>query len=183
MDGSLRQFYIAAAAALATAAAQPAAAAVVNVGPSGFELKQVVHIAAPADKVYAALIQPRLWWDSDHTFSGSAANLSLDARAGGCFCETLPNGGSVQHQVVVNATPGQSLVMRGALGPFQARGVDGALAFELKPAGDGVDLTMTNDLGGYMSEGFAVWAPRADAMLSQQMTRLKAYVETGKAGG
>jgi len=170
------------AAALALLLAGPATAAVVNAGPSGFELKQTVHIAASADKVYAALIQPKLWWSSDHTFSQNAANLSLDARAGGCFCEALPNGGSVQHEVVVQAAPGEALVMRGALGPFQARGVDGALAFRLAPAAGGTDLTMTNDLGGYMSEGFADWAPRADDMLAGQMARLKAYVETGKPG-
>ena len=168
--------------ALALIVGAPAKAAVVDVGPSGFELKQVIHIAAPADKVYAALIQPKLWWDSDHTFSGSAANLTLDARAGGCFCEVLPGGGAVQHEEVVMAAPGEALVMRGALGPFQRRGVDGALAFDLKPTASGVDLTMTNDLGGFMSEGFAGWAPKADAMLAQQMARLKAYVETGKAG-
>jgi len=163
--------------------ASPTYAAVVSVGPSGFELKQTVHIAASPDKVYAALIQPKLWWDSGHTFSGSAANLIIDARAGGCFCEALPNGGSVQHEVVVDADPGQALVMRGALGPFQDRGVDGALAFRLTPAGGGTDLVMTNDLGGYMSEGLADWAPRADAMLADQMARLKAYIETGKPGG
>jgi uncharacterized protein YndB with AHSA1/START domain len=168
--------------ALSLALTVPASAAVVNVGPSGFELKQTVHIAASPDQVYAALIQPKLWWDSDHTFSGSAANLTLDARAGGCFCEALPKGGSVRHLTVVQAAPGEALVMRGALGPFQARGADGALSFKLQPSAGGVDLTLTNDLGGYMSEGFAVWAPRADAMLAQQMGRLKREVETGKPG-
>jgi len=176
--------FLAAAALAAALEGPPAGAAVVNVAPGGFEIKQIVHIAASPAKAYAALVEPKLWWDSGHTFSGSAANLSLDARAGGCFCETLANGGSVQHEVVVRAEPGQALVMRGALGPFQGRGVDGALSFDLKPsAGGGVDLTMTNDLGGYMSEGMAVWAPRADAMLAGQMARLKAYLETGKPDG
>jgi hypothetical protein len=159
--------------------AAPAAAEVAHVSPSGFELKQVVHIKASAQATYAALIQPSHWWSSQHTYSGSAANLTLDPRAGGCFCEALPNGGQVRHETVVMAAPGEALVMRGALGPFMERGVDGALAFHIKAAGDGVDLTMTNDLGGYMSEGFADWAPRADAMLSEQMSRLKLYLETG----
>jgi hypothetical protein len=57
--------------------------------------------------------------------------------------------------------------------------VDGVLAFNLVAAGDGVDLTMTNDLGGYMSEGMDGWAPKADAMLADQLARLKRYVETG----
>jgi len=159
-----------------------AGAAVVHAAPGGFELKQVVHISAPATRVYAALIQPAKWWNSQHTYSGNAANLSLDARPGGCFCEALPNGGAVQHLVVVNVQPNEALELRGALGPFHARGVDGVLAFELTPAGDGVDLTMTNDLGGYMSEGMDSWAPKADGMLAEQLARLKRYVETGAPG-
>lgn len=155
---------------------------VVNATAGGFELKRTVHIAVPADRAYAALVQPKLWWDSTHTFSGSAANLSIDPHAGGCFCEAMPNGGSVQHLTVAAALPGQELTLRGAMGPFQGRGVDGALDFSLKPAGDGVDLTMTNDMGGYMSEGMAAWAPRADAMLAGQLARLKRYLETGSPG-
>ncbi len=164
---------------LALMLAAPVSAAVTSASPSGFELKQVVHIAASPARVYAALIQPAKWWDSGHTYSHNAANLSLDAHPGGCFCEALPNGGFVQHLSVVFAAPGQSLELRGALGPFHARGVDGVLAFNIAPAGDGVDLTMTNDLGGYMSEGMEQWAPRADTMLAGQIARLKHYVETG----
>jgi len=163
----------------ATSLAGGAAAAVVHANPSGFEIKQVVHIAAPPARVWAALIRPANWWSSHHTYSGSAANLSLDPRPGGCFCEALPNGGGVQHLVVVTVQPNAEIELRGALGPFHARGVDGALTFDLAPAGDGVDLTMTNDMGGYMSEGLDSWAPKADGMLAEQMARLKRYVETG----
>jgi uncharacterized protein YndB with AHSA1/START domain len=159
--------------------ATPAAAAVLHASPGGFELKQVVHIAAPAARVFGALIQPAKWWNSQHTYSGSAANLSLDARIGGCFCEALAGGGAVEHLRVVNLQPNTALELRGALGPFHARGVDGVLAFSLAPTGDGVDLTMTNDLGGYMSEGMDSWAPKADAMLAEQLARLKRYIETG----
>ena len=159
-----------------------ASAAVLHATAGGFELKQVVHISAPATRVYTALIRPSLWWNSQHTYSGDAANLSLDARPGGCFCEALPKGGEVQHLVVVNIQPNEALELRGALGPFHARGVDGVLTFELAPAGDGVDLTMTNDMGGYMSEGMDTWAPKADGMLTEQLGRLKRYVETGAPG-
>jgi len=165
-----------------SALAAPAGAAVVHASASGFELKQVVHIAAPPARVYAALIQPAKWWNAQHTYSGVAANLSLDARIGGCFCEALPGGGAVEHLRVVSLLPNAALELRGALGPFHSRGVDGVLAFSLAAAGDGVDLTMTNDLGGYMSEGMDVWAPRADAMLADQLARLKRYVETGAPG-
>ena len=118
----------------------PAAhAAVVESTAAGFAIQQTVHITAPADRVYAALITPAKWWNSEHTFSGSAANLSLDARAGGCFCETW-NGGSVQHLTVVDAQPGRILRLRGALGPFQGQGADGSLTFTLKVNAGGTDV-------------------------------------------
>lgn len=157
----------------------PAAAAVVDAMPTGFAIQQTAHIAAPPDKVYAALIKPALWWNSKHTFSGSAANLTLDARGGGCFCEALPNGGSVQHAVVIDAEPGDTLRLRGPLGPFQSQGVDSAITFTLKAGAGGTDLTLDNIVGGYMKGGFANWPALADGMLADQIGRLKAYLETG----
>ncbi len=81
--------------------ADGAAAEVISVAGNGFEVRETAHVAASPDKVYAVLLLPAQWWSSDHTFSGDAANLSLDARAGGCWCETLAGGGSVQHLQVV----------------------------------------------------------------------------------
>ena len=163
---------------LMAAMAAAASAEVIHATASGFELKQVVHIASPPDRVYAALVQPAKWWNSEHTYSGNASNMTLDPHVGGCFCEALPNGGGVQHLVVVYVDPGKGLELRGAMGPFHTRGVDGVLAFTLTPAGAGTDLTMTNDVGGYMSEGMELWAPRADGMLAEQLARLKRYAET-----
>ena len=93
---------------LGSAAAAPAAAGVVDVSTNGFTVQISTHIAAAPAKVYAALIDPARWWSSEHTFSGSAANLHLDAKAGGCWCETLPNGGSVVHLIVVYVDPGKA---------------------------------------------------------------------------
>ena len=91
--------------ALFTSAAN---AAVVDSTPTGFEIAQTVHIAAPPDAVYAALIVPAKWWNSEHTFSGNAGNLRLEAKGGGCFCESWPDG-SVQHATVVDADEGRVL--------------------------------------------------------------------------
>ena len=149
---------------------------------AGFALQQTLHIAAPPERVYAALITPAKWWNSEHTFSGSAANLPLEARAGGCFCEVW-NGGSVQHLVVVDAQPGKILRLRGALGPFQGQGVDGALTFTLKSGANGTDLVLDNLTGGFMKGGFGKWPQLADGMLANQMARLKRFIETGSPLG
>ncbi len=179
---TIRLFLIGAAVAAAVILLErySAHAAVVESAINGFAIQQEIHIAAPPDRVYAALLEPAKWWSSDHTFSKSAANLTLDGKAGGCFCEALPGGGSVQHLVVVNANSGKLLRLRGVLGPLQGQGVDGALTFALKAGGSGgTDLTLDNTVGGYMKGGFGRWPALADDMLAGQLARLKRYIETG----
>jgi uncharacterized protein YndB with AHSA1/START domain len=162
-------------------AAGVAQAAVVDSQPNGFAIEEKVHIDAAPDKVYAALIAPQKWWNAQHTFSQNAANLSLEARAGGCLCEKLANGGSVLHAVVVDADPGSTLRLRGPLGPFQGQGVDSVMTFSLKGGGDGTDLVLDNKIGGYMRGGFGTWPQAADGMLSDLVAHLKYFTETGKA--
>jgi uncharacterized protein YndB with AHSA1/START domain len=165
----------------ATALAPEARAEVVDAQPNGFQVKRTAVLNASAEKVYAALSQPSQWWNKDHTWSGSAANLSLAPMAGGCFCEKLPNGGSVMHMTVVYAQPGQSLRLSGALGPLQMSGATGHLAWTLAEKDGRTTLTQTYDVGGYMTGGLDKIAPVVDQVLGEQFDRLKIYVETGKA--
>ncbi|MBV8120544.1 MAG: hypothetical protein JO081_11490, partial [Alphaproteobacteria bacterium] len=109
-----------------------APAEVKSVTSNGFEVVDTTMIQAPAERVYAALGEIGRWWSSAHTYSHDASNLSIDLRAGGCFCERLNDGGLVQHMSVVYAAPGHGLRLRGALGPLQMEGVDGALSWTLK---------------------------------------------------
>jgi uncharacterized protein YndB with AHSA1/START domain len=165
----------------ATAVAPEARAEVVDAQPNGFQVKRTAVLNAQADKVYAALSQPSQWWNKDHTWSGSAANLSLAPMAGGCFCEKLPNGGSVMHMTVVYAQPGQGLRLSGALGPLQMSGATGHLGWTLAEKDGKTTLTQTYDVGGYMTGGLDKLAPVVDQVLGEQFDRLKVYVETGKA--
>jgi uncharacterized protein YndB with AHSA1/START domain len=174
----MKHLLIAAALALTAAAAH---AEVVDAQPNGFEVRREAVLNAPADKVYAALTQPSAWWNKDHTWSGSAANLSLAAMSGGCFCEKLPNGGSVLHMTVVYAQPGQGLRLFGALGPLQMSGAAGHLAWTLAEKDGKTTLVQTYDVGGYRKGGLDKLAPAVDGVLGEQFDRLKAYVETGKA--
>jgi uncharacterized protein YndB with AHSA1/START domain len=170
------------AAALALTLTTAAKAEVVDATPGGFQVRQSVEIAAPAAKVWATLVQPALWWDSRHTWSGSAANLSLAAASGGCFCERLPGGGSVLHMSTVHAAPNAKLILFGALGPLQTSGAAGHLAFVLVEKDGKTTVTLTYDVGGYMKGGLDKIAAPVDGVLGQQTARLKAQVETGKAG-
>lgn len=154
-----------------------AKAAVVSSAPNGFEVSETAHIAALPQQVYAAIGKVSRWWDAAHTFSKDASNLSLDMRAGGCWCERLPDGGSVEHMTVVWADPGKALRVRGALGPLQGMGVDGALTFTITQAGDGSDVEMRYAIGGY-GAGLDKLAVPVDRVLGEQLAHLKAFAES-----
>jgi len=166
-----------AALSLCATPAERTAAEVVSAAGSGFEVRETAHIAASPDKVYAALLQPAHWWSSDHTFSGNAANLALEARAGGCWCETLPDGGSVEHLRVVYVAPGKTLRLRGALGPFQGLAVDGVMTWSVKSAAGGTDISITYALGGYAKDGLEGMSKMTDQVLGEQLERLKKLVD------
>ncbi len=157
--------------------AQSVSAEVLSVGSNGFEVRETVHVSATSDKGYAALLQPARWWSSDHTFSGSAANLVLDARAGGCWCENLPDGGSVEHLHVVYVAPGKMLRLRGALGPFQGLGADGAMTWAVKSGANGTDISVSYTLGGYAKDGFDAASKAADRVLGEQIERLRKLID------
>jgi polyketide cyclase/dehydrase/lipid transport protein len=156
---------------------RPAAAEVISAGQNGFEIRETVHVAATPDKAYAALLQPARWWSSEHTFSGSAANLALDARAGGCWCETLTDGGSVEHMRVVYAAPGKVLRLRGALGPLQGLGVEGAMTLSVKAGTSGADISINYAAGGYVKDGFDALSKGVDHVLGEQLERLRKLID------
>jgi hypothetical protein len=154
-----------------------APAEVVSSGASGFEVRETVHVAAASDKSFAAILQPARWWNSAHTFSGSAANLTLDARAGGCWCESLPDGGSVEHMRVLYISPGKVLRLRGALGPFQALAVEGVMTWTVKTDAKGTDITVSYAIGGYSKDGFENLSTAADHVLGEQIERLRKLID------
>ena len=157
--------------------ARIASAEVASVSANGFEVKETVHVAAASDKAFAALLQPSQWWTSDHTFSGNAANLTLDARAGGCWCESLPDGGSVEHMHVLFVSPGKVLRLRGALGPFQALAVEGVMTWTVKAGGNGSDISVSYAIGGYSKDGFDTLSKAADQVLGIQIERLRKLID------
>lgn len=162
--------------ALAVLAASPAAAEVTTSSDTSFVVTQKLNVAAPPARLWAALIAPAQWWSSEHTWSGSAANLTLDPQAGGCWCESLPGGG-VEHMRVVFVQPEKMLRMRGGLGPLQAMPVGAVLTFELTPAADGrsTALSVTYAVAG--ASGLDKIAAPVDGVLGLQVARLKAAAE------
>ena len=146
--------------------------------PGGFTVKTVVDVAGPSARVYQALTERiTSWWDPAHTFSGSAANLSIDARPGGCFCERLPAGGGVQHLTVIHADPGKLLRLSGGLGPLQDLAVTGVMSWKLTEAGGRTTIEVTYKVGGFApGGGVGALAAPVDGVVSAQVKRLAQYV-------
>ena len=148
---------------LALAAAMLGGAAhaeVTDKSAAGFEVTEKATIAAPAAKVWDALMRPDRWWSSQHNWSGDAKNLYFDPS--GCFCERLKRG-AVRHMTIVYNDGATTLRLNGGLGPMQFTGAAGNLGFTLKPAGAETDLVVTYDVGGYAKGGLAeTWAAPVD---------------------
>jgi hypothetical protein len=154
----------------------PALAEVQEARDGFFRIRSVILVEASPAAAYRALVRVPAWWDPAHTWSGSSKNLSLDARAGGCFCEKLKGRGSVEHARVVFAQPGQLLRMNGALGPLQEMPVTGVLTYTLAPDGPGTRVTLTYQVSGVMSMAADKLAPLVDQVMGAQFERFRGYV-------
>jgi len=168
-------------AALALSAAAPVSAAVTTVTETGFVVRLVAETTASPDQTWDALVRPAGWWDSAHTYSGDAANLTIDARASGCFCETLPlpkdaprgaRAGSIEHMRAIYAEPGRFLRMSGGLGPLQSEAVVGTLTMTVKAQEGTTRILWEYVVGGQMRYKPEQIASAVDQVLAQQIGRL-----------
>lgn len=158
-------------------AATPATAEVRGSGPAGFALEARATVPVSPAEAYAALARIGRWWDSAHTYSGDAANMTLEPRAGACFCEAIPaDGGSIEHGRVIYARPGQALRVQAALGPLQSEAVLGTLTWSLRAVDGGTEITQAYVVGGYMRGGFEAVAPLVDQVMATQLRRLAEHL-------
>src|SRR6187431_3190970 len=167
---------------LALGLALPTQAEVTDAREDGFTIETTVLADASPAVVYTRLIKVAGWWDPKHTWSGSASNLRLEPKAGGCFCEKLADGGSVQHGRVVFAQPGKMLRLQAALGALQGMAVTGILSFNLSPDGPGTRVTMTYRVAGALTMESAKLAPLVDQVLGTQLNRLRDFASGRPAG-
>ena len=168
----MRNASLATAAALFAVAA-PAAGEVKSSGPAGFEVEARAVVPAAPAAAYAMLGRIGEWWNKDHTYSGSSANLSLRAKVGGCFCERIPPDGAIEHMRVVYAQPARILRLQGGLGPLQAEGAAGTLTWTLKAVPGGTEIVQTYVVGGYVRGGAEKLAPIIDKVMAEQLAGLQ----------
>ena len=159
----------------------PLSADVADSSANGFTAKETVNIQASPQDVFARIFKVGDWWSSDHTFSHDAHNLSMEEKAGGCFCEKMPGGGGVKHMEVVYVAPGKAIVLHGTLGPLQAVAASGSMQIALSAADGGTKVDVTYAVAGYQATGMNSWAAPVDMVLKMQFGRLKSLMEKGDA--
>lgn len=167
-----------------------ACAEVKDAGPDGFTIQNAGWVPADRHTAWNTLVnEVGQWWPADHTWGGDASKLSIDARAGGCFCE-IDGDRQAEHLRVVFVAPGKALTMTGGLGPLQGMGVHGVLEFRLSAAQqdgrDGTRIVLYYRAGGYGPEDLAAFAPIVDKVQAQQLggllTRLGGSADAGTPG-
>lgn len=159
---------------LLLAAAAPAGAEVKSASPNGFVIEHQVTTPVPPTQLYRAIGQVRGWWNPAHSYSGKAENLTLELRPGGCFCETLPGGGGIEHLRTAYVDPGKRVVLTGALGPMLYLGVSGVMDLQIEAVDQGSRVKMTYRAAGFAEGGADKLAPAVDKVLGEQMQRLAA---------
>ena len=145
-------------------------AEVVAKAPDGMTIRIIAEAPLDRDDAWARLVDLPRWWSGSHTYSGDASSLSLDAQAGGCWCE-IWSGGEVEHGRVVMVTPKQQIRLDAALGPLQELGVSGALTLTLSDGATSGATKLTLDYrvtGGTLS-GLDKLAAVVDQVLAEQV--------------
>ena len=172
------RFFLVAVLLVVGAMANNATAEVLDADKHGFTLQLEVTVAATRAVAWTAAVENiDQWWNADHTISGKASLLSIDARPLGCFCEAT--GGGVVHLTVTTVSRDVNLRMTGGLGPLGLMGVNGNMTWEFFDVEGGTRIRFSYAVGGYSPEGLDSLAPAVDFVLGDALQRLKNYIDAG----
>lgn len=162
---------------LVTGLAQ-ASAEVQTIAETGFILENKIQVSADVDTTWRAFVEEvDNWWPKDHSYWLDQGTFSIEAEAGGCFCEHASGGRSAEHMHVSFVDPGKTLRMTGGLGPLQGMGMYGALSFVFTEITGGTEVTMTYWVNGINPDGFEQLAPIVDSVQGLQIGGLKSFLE------
>jgi len=158
--------------------AAPASAEVVSADDHGFEIRHSVNLVIAQPEAFAAFGRVGNWWSNEHSYSGDASRMSLQLRAGGCFCEPLEGGGGVEHMRVTYLQPGERIVLTGSLGPLLYEATSGVMDVKVERIAGGSRVIMNYRAAGFAKGGAVAMAPLVDQVLGEQMKRFRVYAAT-----
>ncbi|MES1199509.1 MAG: ATPase [Pseudomonadota bacterium] len=163
-------------------AATTAHAEVTSATPSTLVLTDSADTSASVAQVWQTLGRIGRWWSPVHSYSQDPQHhMTIDLRAGGCFCESW-QGGSVEHGRVILAMENEgarTLRLDAPLGPLQEMAVTGILTFTIEPRPNGAHVTLTYRVSGDAGLGLDQMGAPVDGVTMEQLTRLIRYAETG----
>lgn len=149
-----------------------AQAEVVTATKDHFTLKLEAESDLSPEDVWTRLIVPADWWQGDHSYSGDAANLSLDPVAGGVWREDW-DGGSVWHGTVLQAKPNKVLSLSAPFGPLQGLAVQSVWTITLTPnETGGTHIRFDHVTNGTEASNLDELAPAVDFVKSEALKRL-----------
>lgn len=154
-----------------------AQAEVLSQSENGFVLENQIETKSPPMQAWLALINDvRQWWPADHSWFGKAENFSIEAKAGGCFCE-INGDQQVQHMYVVHSNPGRLLRMMGGLGPLQGMGLSGPLDWIFEAIdGGGTRIRLRYHVSGYSPQPLGDFINVVDKVQAVQLGSLGTYL-------
>jgi len=155
----------------------PLLADVQTAAEQNFSVQVTVTVKATPEMAWEHLLKVGTWWSSDHTWSGDAKNLTLNAAPGGGFDESLPGTGFVRHMQVIYSDPGKKLRMTGLLGPLQEHALQGTMTISLKAEGDSTIISITYHVSGHFPGGLEKIAAPVDQVITEQFTRLGKQID------
>ena len=152
-------------------------AEVKDASATGFTIENRQVVPVDAATAWQALVhEVDRWWPKDHSWWGSGSTLSIDPRAGGCFCESAGDRQAL-HMTVAFVEPERTLRLLGGLGPLQGMGLHGAMEFRLAPAeAGGTSITLHYRVGGYSPDDLGEFAPVVDRVQGAQLKGLADYL-------
>ena len=158
-----------------------AQAAVLARTDTGFQIENQVEVQTSAQRAYIALIkQVGQWWPADHSWFGASENFSIDARAGGCFCE-IDGENQVEHMRIVVVRPAALLRMSGGLGPLQSMGLSGPLDWIFEPLDSdkpdaGTRIRLRYTVSGFVDKPLGNFVDIVDQVQGQQLGALAKHL-------
>ena len=125
----------------------------------------------PPDAMWNRLVHPETWWSPEHSYSGDAANLSLDLRVAGLWKEEW-DGGSVAHGTVLYIHSGKQLRLAAPFGPLQSMAVNVVWTITIQPDGSGSKVIFDEVANGSDASNLDKMAGAVDGVKAEAIRRL-----------
>ena len=156
---------------VACMAMHTAGAEIVSASDTHFVLRHEATSPLAVEDLWDRLIDPASWWHPDHTYSGDAANLTLEPEVGGLWREDWDSG-SVSHGKVLYIETAKSLRMEAPFGPLQGLGAYTIWTITLTESVDGTVVVFDEVSTGPPTADMSETARAVDFVKSEAIGRL-----------